>query len=169
MIAIVEVVCALVILRLLALAYSAYNGKRLEMRGAVHYGRYNSVILLLAHGLYLALALVEVVYWDTTIDEVSLCGMGLVGLSYALLMYAMWRLGSLWTLNLYMMPSRRGLHSSMYRAIRPQGYVLSLVLELVGVAMICHAWLTLGIMFPLYTIVLYQRMQLEESVALDLC
>lgn len=155
-------------LRLVSLAFSIRNEKRLIARGAKQYGARNSLLLTLAHVAYYASALTEASLRETTLDTVSLVGVGIMTFAYAMLFYVIYRLRDIWTVKLYIAPEHRIERSFLFRVVRHPNYYLNILPELLGVALLCHAWITLALLMPVYILILAQRIRLEEAAMADL-
>lgn len=149
-------------LRLFSLYFSIRNEKRLVRRGAIQYGKFNSLLLALAHVAYYFSALYEAYTADVEFEKNIRSG----GCGHALrLCHA---------LLCHLQAPRRVDGEALYRAQsahRPQllvphgpspNYFLNIVPELVGVALLCHAWLTLCCGLPLYLCLLAVRIRQEE-------
>ncbi len=155
-------------LRLVSLAFSIRNEKRLIAQGAKQYGARNSLLLTLAHVAYYASALTEASLRETTLDTVSLVGVGIMTFAYAMLFYVIYRLRDIWTVKLYIAPEHRIERSFLFRVVRHPNYYLNILPELLGVALLCHAWITLALLMPVYILILAQRIRLEEAAMADL-
>ncbi|WP_290541262.1 isoprenylcysteine carboxylmethyltransferase family protein [Alistipes sp.] len=62
----------------------------------------------------------------------------------------------------------RYFRSFLFRTVRHPNYILNIVPELIGVALLCNAWKTLYIGFPLYLCLLVIRIRQEECAMKDL-
>lgn len=151
-------------LRLLSLAYSIRNEKRLLKNGAVQYGKVNSLLLTLAHVAYYLSALYEAYISGTTFNCFSVCGVLVMGFAYAMLFYVIYKLHDVWTVKLYIVPSQRIEKSFLFRTVRHPNYYLNIIPELIGVGLLCNAWYTLFIGLPIYVCLLAVRIRQEEKV-----
>lgn len=154
---------AFFILRLISLSFSIRNEKLLLKKGAIQYGKTNSLLLTLAHIAYYFSALYEAYTKDTTFDTTSWVGVGIMTFAYSMLFYVIYKLRDVWTVKLYIVPNQRIDHSLLFRTVRHPNYYLNIIPELIGVALLCHAWTTLCIGFPLYLCLLIVRIRQEEE------
>lgn len=150
-------------LRLLSLAYSVRNEKRLQKQGAVQYGKFNSLLLTLAHIAFYFGALYEANATSTTFNNISATGAGIMAFAYTMLFYVIYKLRDVWTLKVYIVPNHRIERSFLFRTVRHPNYFLNILPELVGVALLCNAWTTLCIGLPLYCVLLFVRIRQEEA------
>lgn len=150
-------------LRLLSLAYSVRNEKRLQKQGAVQYGKFNSLLLTLAHIAFYFGALYEANATSTTFNNISATGAGIMAFAYTMLFYVIYKLRDVWTLKVYIVPNHRIERSFLFRTVRHPNYFLNILPELFGVALLCNAWTTLCIGYPLYCILLLIRIRQEET------
>ena len=151
-------------LRLLSLAYSIRNEKRLLKNGAVQYGKVNSLLLTLAHVAYYLSALYEAYISGTTFNCFSVCGVLVMGFAYAMLFYVIYKLHDVWTVKLYIVSGQRIEKSFLFRTVRHPNYYLNIIPELIGVGLLCNAWYTLFIGLPIYVCLLAVRIRQEEKV-----
>lgn len=149
--------------RLCSLAFSMRNEKRLIREGAVQYGKTNSLLLALTHTLYYAAALGEGIVRECEMDNIALAGIGIMAVAYAMLGYVIFCLRDVWTVKVYIAPHHRMERSWLFRTVRHPNYYLNIIPELIGVALLCHAWYTLSIGLPLYGLVLIKRIRIEEE------
>lgn len=160
---IVSVFIAFFALRLLTLYYSIRNEKRILKRGGIQYGKRNSLFLTLAHVVYYFGSLSEAYWHQTTFDKVSLVGLGIMAFAYAMLFYVVYKLRDIWTVKLYIVPNQRIERSFLFRVVRHPNYYLNIIPELIGVTLLCHAWLTCCVVFPIYVYLLVVRVRQEEQ------
>ena len=116
-------------LRLVSLSFSIRNEKLLQKKGAKQYGKFNSLLLTLAHIAYYFGALYEAHAKGTDFNAER---------------------------------------SFLFRTVRHPNYFLNIMPELVGVALLCNAWITLCIGFPLYLCLLIVRIRQEEDAMKEL-
>ena len=74
----------------------------------------------------------------------------------------------MWTVKLYIVPNQRIERSLLFRTVRHPNYFLNIMPELIGVALLCNAWYTLCIGFPLYVVLLIVRIRQEEAAMKEL-
>ena len=133
-------------LRLISLSFSIRNEKRLLKKGGKQYGKFNSLLLTLAHIAFYFVML----------------------FAYVMLFYVMYKLRDVWTVKLYIVPNQRIERSLLFRTVRHPNYFLNIMPELIGVALLCNAWYTLCIGFPLYVVLLIVRIRQEEAAMKEL-
>ena len=152
-------------LRLASLALSRRNERRLRQRGAVEYGAETSRLLALLHTLIYLACLLEGLTGGARLDGTALAGLGLYALSLVALGAVMRHLGPLWTVKLLILPDHPIQRGWLFRVFRHPNYFLTLIPELLGLALAFHAWTTLAVLVPLYLAVLAVRI-LQEKRAL---
>ncbi len=154
---------AFFVLRLISLSFSIRNEKRLLQQGAVQYGKTNSLLLTLAHIAYYFAALYEAYRSATDFNTISFVGLAVTAFAYSMLFYVIYKLKDIWTVKLYIVPNQRIDRSFLFRTVRHPNYYLNIMPELIGVALLCNAWATLCIGFPLYVCLLIVRIRQEET------
>lgn len=155
------------VLRFFTVLLSGFNERRLKKSGAAEYGSQNSKLLILGHFAYYAAALFEGytggAFYSGTVTTV---GVIIYSVSILLLGYVIYALRHVWTVKLIIAP--QGLHkinkSFLFRYVRHPNYYLNVIPELIGIALVFHAWYTLAIGFPLYLIPLIIRIKQEEKI-----
>ena len=155
-------------LRLISLSFSIRNEKRLLKKGGKQYGKFNSLLLTLAHIAFYFGALYEAYSKDIEMNSLSWMGAGVMLFAYVMLFYVMYKLRDVWTVKLYIVPNQRIERSLLFRTVRHPNYFLNIMPELIGVALLCNAWLTLCIGFPLYVVLLIVRIRQEEAAMKEL-
>lgn len=155
-------------LRLVSLSFSIRNEKLLQKKGAKQYGKFNSLLLTLAHIAYYFGALYEAHAKGTDFNAVSITGVSIMAFAYGMLFYIIYKLRDVWTVKLYIVPNQRIERSFLFRTVRHPNYFLNIMPELVGVALLCNAWITLCIGFPLYLCLLIVRIRQEEDAMKEL-
>lgn len=150
--------------RLSGLAVSRRHEKTLKAQGAREYGQRTSHLLALAHIVFYLGTLVEGLWRHTQPTLWTTGGLGLYGLA-VLVLVLVWRaLNGLWTVKLLIASDHPLNQSALFRWVRHPNYLLSILPELVGLALIMGAWLVLAVGFPLYLLVLWRRIREEEQV-----
>ncbi len=165
---IIIVFVAFFALRLVSLSYSIRNEKRLLKMGAVQHGKLNSLLLTLAHIAYYFSALYEAYSSQTQFNILSCVGVAVMAFAYAMLFYVIYKLKDIWTVKLYIVPNQRIEKSFLFRTVRHPNYYLNILPELIGVALLCNAWITLCVGFPLYLLLLIVRIRQEERAMKEL-
>lgn len=155
-------------LRLVSLSFSIRNEKLLQKKGAKQYGKFNSLLLTLAHVAYYFGALYEAYATGTDFNTISMAGVGIMLFAYGMLFYVIYKLRDVWTVKLYIVPNHRIERSFLFKTVRHPNYFLNIMPELVGVALLCNAWTTFCIGFPLYLCLLIVRIRQEEEAMKEL-
>ncbi|MDO5105614.1 isoprenylcysteine carboxyl methyltransferase family protein [Capnocytophaga sp.] len=150
-------------LRLVSLAFSIKNEKRIKQQGGIQYGKFNSMLLTLAHIAFYFLCLFEAIYKEQTLNTVSKVGIGLLIFAYAMLFYVIYELRDVWTLKIYILPDHKINNSFLFKWIKHPNYFLNILPELVGMALLCNAYTTLAVMLPIYAVILAIRIRQEEK------
>lgn len=151
-------------LRLCSLAFSMRNERKLLALGAQQYGKYNSLLLTIAHILFYASALAEGFLRETSLCITSYIGFGVLLFSYSMLGYVIYKIRDVWTLKLYIAPAHRIERGWLFRTVKHPNYYLSIIPELIGIVLLCGANYTFFVGFSLYLIILWRRIRLEEQV-----
>ncbi len=149
--------------RLLLLAVSIRNEKALKQNGAIEYGTRNSALLALAHTAFYVAAMAEGLHRKAAFDAITGVGIVLYGFGIAMLLLVIRLLGRFWTVKLILARDHELVTHPLFRAVRHPNYFLNLLPELIGYALIFHAFVTLGVGLALYAIPLTVRIRQEEA------
>lgn len=150
-------------LRLLSLAVSIKNEKRLIREGAVQRGEKVSLLLTLLHIAYYFSALYEAYSGEISFNVYSDWGISIMSFAYVMLFYVIYKLRDVWTVKIYIAQNHRIEKSFLFRTIKHPNYFLNIIPELIGVGFLCNAWYTLLIGFPTYLVCLVVRIVQEEE------
>lgn len=150
-------------IRLAFLAVSIKNEKNLIKLGAKQVGVTNSKVLAVAHILYYFAALISAYYHQVVFDITSIMGALLVSASLLVLYYIIKQLGSIWTVKVYILPNHTINRTWLFRTFKHPNYFLNIIPELIGIALLCHAWWVLMIGLPIYGVILGIRIHQEEK------
>ncbi len=150
--------------RFLSLGISIRNERRLKAEGAVEYGAGTSALLAAAHIAYYLAAYAEGLVRMPPVDGVTLAGLAIWGFSICALFWVIGVLGRLWTVKLIVAEDHVLTENRLFRWLRHPNYFLNMLPELVGLALVLHAWWTLAIGFPVYVVILGLRIRQEERV-----
>lgn len=150
-------------LRLVSLSISVRHEKHLIAIGAREVGAATSKMLAVTHVLYYFAALAESYARGAQFDAVSLTGALIVAFALAMLFYVIRELGEIWTVKVYILPEHRINRSWLFRHVRHPNYFLNIIPELIGVGLLCHAWIVMAIGLPLYGAILLRRIREEEA------
>lgn len=151
------------VIRLYSLSISIKNEKELLKAGAKQYGEKNSKILAAAHIAYYFAALAESYIRNASFDSTSAAGLAVLIFSLAMLFCVIKALGAIWTVKIYIHPQHQLNRSWLFKYIKHPNYFLNIIPELIGAALLCHAWTTLIIGFPIYLVILSIRICQEQK------
>ena len=149
--------------RLVMLAVSIRNEKALKRDGAIEIGAANSKMLALAHTAFYFAALAEGYVRGGSFDRIAQLGCVLYAFGMIFLLVVVRLLGRFWTIKLLLARDHELVTHPLFRAVRHPNYFLNLLPELVGFALIFHAYLTLVVGLALYAIPLRTRIGQEET------
>ncbi|QEY25193.1 isoprenylcysteine carboxyl methyltransferase family protein [Neisseria zalophi] len=150
-------------IRLISLAISRRNEKRLIAEGAKQFGEKNSKLLAAAHIAYYFAALAESHIRGIAFDTASAIGTAITAFALIVLFYVIHELGEVWTLKVYIRPQHTLNRSWLFRHIRHPNYFLNIIPELIGIGLLCHAWATMIIGLPVYLVILAVRIRQEQE------
>ncbi|WP_245957173.1 isoprenylcysteine carboxylmethyltransferase family protein [Bergeyella cardium] len=85
-----------------------------------------------------------------------------------MLFYVIYQLGSVWTLKIYILKNHKIKTSFLFRYVKHPNYYLNIIPELIGIALLCRANISFGILFPIYLIILGIRIYQEERAMKNL-
>ncbi|MEW6636294.1 MAG: isoprenylcysteine carboxylmethyltransferase family protein [Actinomycetota bacterium] len=153
--------------RLLELALSRRNERRLRARGAVERGREHYPAIVALHGLWLISTLVEgllrgpelAVYWPVAA--------GAFLLAQPLRYWAICSLGEHWNTRILVVPGARLVRRGPYRYFRHPNYVVVIV-EIAAFPLVFGAWMTALVFSALNAAVLYVRIRAENRALREL-
>ncbi len=150
--------------RIATLVISISHEKALKKDGAVEYGATNSRWLAVAHLSFYLSVLTEGFIRKSPMNGVSVLGVAIYGLSVIMLLTVMRLLGRLWTVKLLIARDHALVQHPLFRLVRHPNYFLSVVPELIGLALVFHSFATLLIGCVLYSLPLAIRIREEERV-----
>jgi isoprenylcysteine carboxyl methyltransferase (ICMT) family protein YpbQ len=154
-------------LRIFTPVISSRNERKLRKMRAVEFGKKNSAVLIAGHVLYYFTCIVEGFNKGAFFaDATAYAGLGIYVFSIVILYYVIYSLRHVWTVKLIVAP--KGYHtindSFLFKYVRHPNYYLNIIPELIGTALVFHAWYSLAIGFTLYLIPLVIRIVQEERV-----
>ena len=152
------------LLRLGSVAVSIRHEKALKAHGAIEYGQETSQLLAAAHTLFYGGAFAEGLWRSTQPTLWTTVGVMLYIISIIAFLLVLRELNRFWTVKLIIASDHILNQSALFRWVRHPNYFLTILPELVGLALIMGAWMTLVIGLPLYLIVLRMRIVQEEQV-----
>lgn len=153
-----------VTVRLIALAISVFNERKLRGAGAKEFGARTSKAIATAHVVFYLAAIAEGAWRDAPCTWLNGVGLAVYVLSICVLLYVMVTLGRLWTVKIMLAPDHRLVTNWLFRRVRHPNYFLNIIPELIGFALVLNAWTTLAIGVPVYVAVLLRRIRQEERV-----
>ena len=150
--------------RIVTLIVSIGNERRLKAQGAVEIGATNSAILALAHIAFYAAAIIEgFSSRGHGFDAIAIAGLIIYLFGAGVLIAVIRSLGRFWTVKLIIAADHQLVTNPLFRWVRHPNYFLNLLPELIGFALVLHAFNTLWIGLPLYLIPLIIRIRQEEA------
>ena len=156
-------------LRLVSLFISIRKEKRIIREGGVQYGKFNSLLLASTHILFYFSCLYEAYHkQNLQINTTSEVGIAVLTFAYLMLFYVIYQLGSVWTLKIYILRNHKINTSFLFRYVKHPNYYLNIIPELIGIALLCRANISFGILFPIYLIILGIRIYQEERAMKNL-
>lgn len=150
--------------RIGTLAVSIVHEKVLNKDGAIEYGAINSRWLAIAHLCFYLSTLIEGYIRKSPVDMATVIGFALYGVSVIMLVVVMRLLGRLWTVKLLIARDHALIQHPLFRLVRHPNYFLSIVPELIGLALVFHAYVTLLVGSIVYSVPLITRILEEERV-----
>lgn len=152
-----------VILRLGGVFVSRRNEVRMRAEGAKEHGAGNSRLIAMLHAAVYLASFLEGWWRETTIDSLTWLGLALYAFAMLALLYVIRELGGFWTIKVLIAPSHSLKKSRLFRIVRHPNYYLNIIPELLALALIMKAWLTLVILYPVYLAALIRRIRTEEA------
>lgn len=149
-------------IRLVTLGFSVANEKKLIKKGAVQYGKFNSLLLTILHVTFYLSSVTEASLTTFDFDNTSKSGLLILAFSYCMLLYVIYKLKDVWTLKIYIVPNHRLENGWLFRTFKHPNYFLNIIPELLGVSILCKGWYTLSLIGPIYLLVLCIRIRQEE-------
>ncbi|WP_345332579.1 isoprenylcysteine carboxylmethyltransferase family protein [Mucilaginibacter defluvii] len=153
--------------RIASMIISIINERRLLSLGAREFDQRNSRRLIFLHLLFYIVCAFDGWYTGHFLEtNIGLAGLCLYCFSIIALYYVIYTLGHIWTVKLIIAPEY--LHhlntGRFFRFFRHPNYYLSVIPELIAIAMIFHAYWSFLAVFPLYMATLITRIRREENV-----
>lgn len=144
------------LIRLIFLKRSIENEKRILSNGGQEFGVENTKRLTLAHIIFYLSCFVEAMVHKTNFDGMSMVGLVLLIFSMLMLMLVIHLLGDIWTVKLMLVNNHKFVDHFLFRTVKHPNYFLNILPELVGLALVSHAYVTFIFIFPVYAVILYQ-------------
>ena len=150
--------------RLLTLAISIKNEKRLKQAGAQEYGQLNSLVLAILHVLFYLGAAAEGYFRGVRFDSTTLLGLVIYSAAMAALFYVIHALRPLWTVKIILAREHTLNTDWLFKYVRHPNYFLNILPELIGLALVMKSRTVFLLVFPLYVISLGVRIFQEEKI-----
>jgi methyltransferase len=155
-------VAAVALERLVELAVSRRNARRLLARGAVSAGRGHYPAMVAFHLALLAACVLEPALWPTPWPAgAALSAAALVALAQALRWWAVGTLGERWSTEVIVVPGAAPVRAGPYRWLRHPNY-LAVVIEVAALPLAAGAWRTAVVGTLLNAAILAVRIRVEE-------
>lgn len=161
---VVTIILVAFAVRLIFLQRSIANEKRILENGGKEFGVQNTKYLTLVHIVFYVACLIEALVRQTVFDSMSLAGVFLLIFSMLMLMLVIHLLGDIWTVKLMLVKDHKFVDHVLFRTVKHPNYFLNILPELLGLVLLSHAYVTFILVFPVYAIVLYQRIAEEERL-----
>lgn len=153
-----------VVFRLRFLKLSNSNEQAILADGGQEYGVKNSTIMKYLHILFYLVCFVEFIIHRPELDMMSFIGAALLIFSMAMLYLVAKLLGPVWTIKLMIVKNHKFVNHWLFQHVKHPNYFLNVVPEMIGLALLSHAYIALFILFPIYCITLYIRIKEEEQL-----
>ncbi len=152
------------IIRLLSLFVSIRNEKNLKQSGAIEFGRINTTALIISGTIFYVACFIEGYEKKVQFDFITVVGILLCTFSVFILFLIIQQLGRFWTFKLILARDHYLNESFLFRHFKHPNYFLNVIPELLSLVLICKAWLTFMILFPVHMIFLTTRIIQENKV-----
>ncbi len=149
-------------LRLATVAISKRHEAALRAGGAVEHGAGNTKALTVAHIAFYLAAVLEGYLRQTQFDAISATGVALYLAAMLMLLWVIRLLGAFWTVKIMISPHHVVSRHPLFKIIRHPNYFLNIIPELIGFALVFHAFTVLVIGLPIYLVPLVIRIVQEE-------
>ncbi|MDR2007577.1 MAG: hypothetical protein LBQ34_01225 [Alphaproteobacteria bacterium] len=161
-----------VIIRLIALKVSRKNEKALIKEGAIEYGQKTTKLIVVVHTLayfaFFAQGVINATATENFFDGVFYVGIAIYLFSIASLIVVIRSLHRFWTVKIYVSPNHVMVKNFLFKYIKHPNYYFNIIPEIIALAIINKAWMSLTIILPIYVILLFVRIKQEEKALLDL-
>ena len=150
--------------RITTVVISTLHERALKSSGGKEYGAATSLLLAGFHVLFYVSAVAEGALFHIEQSTVSYAGVAIYAVSAITLISVIRSLGPVWTIKLIIAPGHHVVRSGLFSLVRHPNYFLSIIPELVGIALATNAYWTMSIGLPIYAIPLTMRIRQEESI-----
>lgn len=161
---IVLTVALIFVIRLFFLKISKKNEKAILENGGKEYGAANSKRLTILHIAFYLFSVIEAIVRKTSLDAISLVGLGLIVFSMIMLAVVVNLLKDIWTVKLMLLNNHKYNPHWLFKVVKHPNYFLNIAPELIGLTVFCHAWYTLAVLAPFYVFTMYIRIKEEEKL-----
>jgi methyltransferase len=159
----VALIAAVVLLRLVELAWSARNARRLRWRGGVEAGAGHYPLMVGLHAAFLAAAPAEVLALGRPfVPALGLPMLALLLTTIALRFWVIITLGDRWCTRVIVPPGETRVTSGPDRLMRHPNY-LGVAVEVPALALVHTAWITALVFTALNAALLRTRIRVEEA------
>jgi len=156
-------IAVVALLRLLELAWSARNARRLRARGGVETGAGHYPLMVAVHAGFLVAAPLEVILAIRPfVPALGLPMLALFAATMALRYWAIATLGDRWCTRVIVPPEGAPVTSGPYRLMRHPNY-LAVAIEIPALALVHTAWITALVFGTLNGLLLHTRIRVEEA------
>ena len=152
-----------VVIRLASVVVSKRHERALRADGAVEVGAGVSKLMAAVHVAYMVAGGLEAWLTRPVPDAVSAVGLAVYAFGIVMLVVVVTMLGRFWTVKVMIARDHAHVTHPLFRAVRHPNYFLNILPELVGYALVLHAWWTLAIGLPIYLVVMVLRIRQEEA------
>jgi len=153
-----------ILLRIGSVMISRRNETALRRNGATEYGAINSRVLTALHVIFYLAVLSEGWLRGPNVDAVAATGVVLYTVGMVSLLCVIRVLGRFWTVKLILADDHQLVTHPLFRMLRHPNYLLNIIPELTGLALVFHSFGTLAAGLPLYLVSLVWRIRQEERV-----
>jgi methyltransferase len=156
-------IAVVALLRLLELAWSARNARRLRARGGVEAGAGHYPAMVAVHAGFLVSAPLEVILAGRPfVPALGLPMLALFAATMALRYWVIATLGDRWCTRVIVPPGGALVTSGPYRLMRHPNY-LAVAIEIPALALVHSAWLSALVFGTLNGLLLRTRIRVEET------
>lgn len=119
--------------------------------------------MALLHGVFYAACLAEAYVRKPAVDALTYVGIAILIGAMVCLFHVIRTLGPIWTVKVFIAETHPLNRSPLFRWAKHPNYYLNIVPELIGLSLVCGAWLSVVTILPLYLISLIVRIRQEEK------
>jgi isoprenylcysteine carboxyl methyltransferase (ICMT) family protein YpbQ len=158
------IVAFIAIFRFWTFYVASSNEGRLKRDGAVEYGQGSTLAIWAATAAMYVGSLIEgSSFRHAQLDRIAVIGLVIYIFSMLALLWVIRTLGPFWSGKVLIAPGHKLVVHPIFRAIKHPNYFLNMIPEVIGFAIMLHAFVTLAVGLPLFLISLYFRIRVEEQ------